>query len=114
MFGGVRPSEAYRAAALRYAEHYLAVLRRANTLAVKKGGAIADAITLLEREWENVEAAHNWLLATTERTRRITELVSHFAYQAANLLEHGKSPDLRIRWFTAARDSALELQDLVR
>ncbi len=51
MFGGLRPSMAHRAAAMRFAEYYLDVLKRANTLAVKKGGSAPEAIALLELEW---------------------------------------------------------------
>jgi tetratricopeptide (TPR) repeat protein len=108
---GAAPGHAHQDAALRHAEYYLSVLKRANTLAIKKSGSVPAALNLLRCEWGNIKAAHNWLTSAHNGTRRVKELISLFAYQAANLFEHLQPPAVRIRWFTAARDAALNLQD---
>ncbi len=92
----------YRAAALRHADHYIAVAYEAQQLYMQGGDNMLAGLAQFDRARAHIEAAFEWLGGMKENPARLVRLVGAVAH-TSDLRFH---PEERIRWLTAQRAAA--------
>ena len=104
-----------RGTACRYhAEHYLEVLRQADQLYLRGGKEVGTALSLFDREWDNIKTGHAWAVAQPLEDPAASDLSIKYpaAAGAYCLALRLQAPD-RIRWLEVAVTAARQHGDRV-
>jgi tetratricopeptide (TPR) repeat protein len=95
----------------RHAEHFRSVLGRANALYRQGGAAIAEGLSLFDRERTNIEAGQRWAAAAVARSEDAAKLAAAYANAGANVLSLRLHPRAWIRWSEAALEGCRRIGD---
>jgi tetratricopeptide (TPR) repeat protein len=93
----------------RHAEYYQSVLHEADALYEQGGEALKSGLSLVDREWHNIEAGHTWATAHAEHDRAARELCSSYPDAGRYVLDLRQHPRERIRWCETALAAAARL-----
>jgi tetratricopeptide (TPR) repeat protein len=97
------PEQSAAAAARRYAEYFVSILGRADTLCRQGGAAIAEGLSLFDRERTNIEAGQRWAAAAgAARSEAAARLSVAYANAGVCVLSLRLDPREWIRWGGAA------------
>lgn len=100
-------------AELRFANHYLAVLRTAGELYDQGGEALRQGLVLFESEWINIEASQTWAENHSSESEPVAQVCNDFPDGSPHLLDMRQHPRDRIRWLEAALTAARRLKDQI-
>jgi tetratricopeptide (TPR) repeat protein len=93
----------------RHAEHFLAVLRSADSFYEQGGQESRLGLKLFDREWSNIRAGQAWAAAQFQNGREVAELCSSYPDGEAYCLVLRQHPRERVQWIetglAAARHS---------
>lgn len=78
---------------LRYARHYLALLRHAEELFEQGGAAIPQALAMVDAEWLNLESAYGWLAAHADIEEAAAQMCGDLPNVGPTLLHLRLMPD---------------------
>jgi tetratricopeptide (TPR) repeat protein len=95
----------------RYVSYYGATLQEANSLYNLGKGATSRALSILDSEWDNIQAAQAWTMAHADSDDEAAEMCSSFSNVGAHLLALRQHPLERVRWLEAAIAAARKLGD---
>jgi len=95
----------------RHAAHYLEVLRQADELYLQGGKEVGNALSLFDREWDNIKAGHAWAVAQPPNDSAAANLSSGYPDAGVYCLALRLYPLDRIRWLEAAVVAAQQLGD---
>jgi tetratricopeptide (TPR) repeat protein len=96
---------------LRHARHYGVVLKEADDLLLKGGGAVKLGLGVFDREWQNIQTGQAWAEANWEDSREAAEVCRNFGQAGPHILSLGQHPEERIKWARAALGAARKLGD---
>jgi tetratricopeptide (TPR) repeat protein len=93
----------------RHAEHFLEVLRSADSLYLKGGQDSRLGLGLFDREWSNIQAGQAWAATQFNKDRETADFCSSYANAGADCLNLRQHPREGIQWrkvgLAAARHS---------
>lgn len=96
------PEERLRAAAQRHAQCFLSLLDRAEALYRQGGTAIAQGLSLFDRERTNIEAGQRWSAAGQAKSVDAARLAAAYANAGVHVLSLRLHPREQIRWSEVA------------
>jgi tetratricopeptide (TPR) repeat protein len=105
------PAEQAEAAASRHADHFRSVLDQAHALYLRGGNAIADGLSLFDRERTNIEAGQRWAAEAAARSEDAVRLAAAYANDGANVLNLRLHPREWIRWGKVALEGCRRIGD---
>jgi tetratricopeptide (TPR) repeat protein len=103
------PAEQAEAAAGRHADHFRSVLDRADALYLQGGAAIAEGLSLFDRERTNIEAGQRW--AAVARSEDAARLAAAYANAGVYVLSLRLHPREWIKWCEAALEGYRQIGD---
>jgi len=95
----------------RHAAHYLEILRQADDLYLQGGKEVGNALSLFDREWDNIKVGHAWAVAQPPNDSAAATLSSGYPNAGAYCLALRLHASDRIRWLEAAVVAAQQLGD---
>ncbi|WP_437570777.1 tetratricopeptide repeat protein [Sorangium sp. So ce542] len=93
----------------RFAEHFLLVLREADSLYELGGESMMRGLALFEREWGNVDAAQAWASSHAAQDDASARLCAELPLAGRRCLALRQLPAERIRWHAAGVEAARRL-----
>ncbi|MDX2043790.1 MAG: tetratricopeptide repeat protein [Acidobacteriota bacterium] len=96
---------------LRFADHYLRILREAQQLYLQGNEQAQRGLGLFETESANIQQAQSWSAEHAAVNERAAQLCSDYSDIAAHLLDLRLDHRERIRWLEAALAAARQLAD---
>ena len=97
----------------KHARYYVdAVVRVANTCYRRGGDQSIEALSMFDRESENINAGFEWSAARSTSSKEAAWICSEYARYASQILQLRKPPKTRIRWYTAALEAARYVEDI--
>lgn len=87
---------------LRYAEYYEKVLREAEHNYNKGGDNLTQAITLLEMDWSNIQAAQSWVETHAQEDATAKKLLLAYASDGEAVRDVRQNAHERINWAESA------------
>ncbi len=98
----------------RHAEHFLEVLRSADSLYRNGGQESRLGLNLFDREWSNIRTGQAWAAATFKDVREAAELCNSYPDVGTYCLTLRLNPKERIQWREVGLMAALDLEDRAR
>jgi tetratricopeptide (TPR) repeat protein len=97
-------AERAEAASQRHADYFRSVLDRSDELYLQGGVAIAEGLSLFDRERTNIESGQRWAAAGIARSDEAARLAAAYANAGVYVLNLRLHPRERIRWHEVALD----------
>jgi tetratricopeptide (TPR) repeat protein len=111
-FAELRLAVAERATACRrHAEHYLEILAQADELYLQGGMEIENALSLFDREWDNVKAGHAWAVEQPLEDPGAAGLSTMYPDAGVHCLALRLRAADRIQWLETAVAAARQCRD---
>lgn len=95
-----------------HAAHYVEVVKAANADYRQGGNGSIKALSLFDREHDNVNAGFEWSVARSNSSKEAASICSDYARYASQILQLRKPPKTRIRWYSQALDAARYVEDV--
>ncbi|HEY0728359.1 MAG TPA: tetratricopeptide repeat protein, partial [Pyrinomonadaceae bacterium] len=92
--------------------HYVEVVKAANADYRQGGNGSIKALSLFDREHDNVNAGFEWSVARSNSSKEAASICSDYARYASQILQLRKPPKTRIRWYSQALDAARYVEDV--
>jgi len=102
-----------RAAHLRHARHYEAVLRTAAAFYHEGGEALQQGLALFDLDWTNLQTGQTWAATHRDSDDEAAVLCSAYGRVGIDLLTLRRHPLERRSWLAAALQAARRLGDQV-
>jgi tetratricopeptide (TPR) repeat protein len=102
-----------RATRMRFATHYLTVLRECNEFYLKGGDAIKSGLALFDVERRNIEAGQGWACQHAGGDKTATQLCNQYPYIGAYVISLRHHPREFISWLESALEAARKLKDRI-
>jgi len=95
----------------RHAEHYMELLRSANSLYLQGGEPLDRGLRLFDAEWDNVRAGFAWASERLKEDEAAARICNGYPGAGAFLLGLRQHPRERIRWLEIALSAARQRED---
>jgi tetratricopeptide (TPR) repeat protein len=95
----------------RHAEHFLEVLRSADSLYKQGGQESRLGLGFFDREWSNIRAGQAWAATQFHKSKEVADLCSSYPDAGTYCLVLRQHPKERIQWRTVGLAAARYLKD---
>lgn len=94
---------------MRYAEHFVNVVREAGDLYERGGESMMNGLALFDREWENINAVQQWTAARTAYDDAAAKVAAELPLVGRHCLALRQRPRERVRWYEVGLEATRRL-----